>query len=187
MKRRTIISLLLVLAMLTGLFPTAALAAGGGTIYESESLTVTPRGNWGIAEARTTGDRDCSGGKFYFLQAPGTNGSPWEDVKDNGASFSLGEVAAGTYQVYIHTKDNTDRGIYQLSVGGTPLGGPLDMYVPESSYTTDYGSYVEHDLGTLTHEGGELTIDAVLTGQNENATNKYGMVVAFTGMRLFHH
>lgn len=179
MKRRTIISLLLVLAMLMGLFPTAALAAGSGTIYECESLTVTPQGNWGIAESRTTNDKDCSGGKFYFLQVPGTNGASWEEVKDNSASFSLGDVDAGTYQVYIHTKDNTDRGIYQFSVGGTSLGAPLDMYVPESSYTTDYGSYVEHDLGTLTHEGGALTIDAVLTGQNENATNKYGMVVDY--------
>ena len=179
MKRRTIISLLLVLAMLMGLFPTAALAAGSGTTYECESLTVTPQGNWGIAESRTTNDKDCSGGKFYFLQVPGTNGASWEEVKDNSASFSLGDVDAGTYQVYIHTKDNTDRGIYQFSVGGTSLGAPLDMYVPESSYTGSYGSYVEHDLGTLTHEGGALTIDAVLTGQNENATNKYGMVVDY--------
>ena len=179
MKRRTIISLLLVLAMLMGLFPTAALAAGSGTTYECESLTVTPQGNWGIAESRTTNDKDCSGGKFYFLQVPGTNGASWEEVKDNSASFSLGDVDAGTYQVYIHTKDNTDRGIYQFSVGGTSLGAPLDMYVPESSYTGSYGSYVEHDLGTLTHEGGALTIDAVLTGQNENATSKYGMVVDY--------
>lgn len=179
MKRRTIISLLLVLAMLMGLFPTAALAAGSGTIYECGSLTVTPQGNWGIAESRTNTDKDCSGGKFYFLQAPGINGASWEDVKDNSASFSLGDVDAGTYQVYIHTKDNTDRGIYQFSVGGTSLGAPLDMYVPESSYTGSYGSYVEHDLGTLTHEGGALTIDAVLTGQNENATSKYGMVVDY--------
>ena len=81
MKRRTIISLLLVLAMLMGLFPTAALAAGSGTTYECESLTVTPQGNWGIAESRTTNDKDCSGGKFYFLQVPGTNGASWEEVK----------------------------------------------------------------------------------------------------------
>lgn len=38
---------------------------------------------------------------------------------------------------------------------------------------------MEHDLGTLTHEGGELTITAALTGQNENATGKYGMVVDY--------
>ena len=177
MKRRTIISLLLVLAMLTGLFPTAALAAGSGTIYEGESLAVTTTGTWDIAGSRTTGDAECSGGAFYFLQASNYGMDP-EGIENNSAAFSLGDVAAGTYQVYVHTKDNADRGIYRLSANGTDLG-TLDMYQAKEDYVGEYGSYVEHDLGTLTHEGGELTITAALTGQNENATGKYGMVVDY--------
>lgn len=177
MKRRTIISLMLVLAMLTALFPTAALAAGSGTIYEGESLAVTTTGTWDIAGSRTTGDAECSGGAFYFLQASNYGMDP-EGIENNSAAFSLGDVAAGTYQVYVHTKDNADRGIYRLSANGTDLG-TLDMYQAKEDYVGEYGSYVEHDLGTLTHEGGALTITAALTGQNENATGKYGMVVDY--------
>lgn len=146
-------------------------------MYEAEALTVTAEGVWAVNEARNTTDKDCSGGKFYFVQTNNEGSIGWDQVKNNRVSFAFGDVEAGTYRVYARTKDNVDRGIYQFSVDTTALGGPVDMYQPESDYTAAYGSYVEHDLGILEHGGGPLTIVAGLVGQNDAASNRYGMAL----------
>lgn len=177
---KRLLSLVLVVLMLLGCLPGAVFAADTGTKYEAEAMTVTPSGNWGIKEKRSTSDAACSGKYFYFLQ--GSNGQyemTWEQVKNNAAAFDLGDVPAGTYRVYLFTKDNVDRGIFQFSVGGQNLGAPLDMYLAKADYTGEYGSYVEHDLGTVTHSGGTFTLDAKLTGQNDAATSRYGMVLDY--------
>lgn len=147
---------------------------------EAETLMITTAGSWGISEARKTSDKDCSNGAFYFVQAANSdNGISWEEVKENVVTFSLGYLDEGNYHIYIKSKDNKDRGTYRFSVDGKSLGEPVDMYIPESSYTTSYGSYVEHELGTVAHSGGELIVNAKLIGQNEGASGRYGLVADY--------
>ncbi|HWS42023.1 MAG TPA: Ig-like domain-containing protein [Pseudoflavonifractor sp.] len=132
--KRTLAALLTV-ALLLGMLPAGA-ANGDGAIIEAENASPTTSGAWGIKETRNTVDVECSGGKFFFVQTPASPESDW-------AEFTLTAPAAGTYDIYVTTKDNRDRTAFQFSLDGTALGSPVDLFRSGAE-----GVYREHKIGT---------------------------------------
>ncbi len=95
--------------------------------FEAENLAYTPNG----ATASVQSDIKSSGGKWIELA-----GNSVGDYID----FTLPNVPAGTYQLKMEWKGNNSRGILQLSVDGTDLGGTLDQYSSSQTYpTTTFG------------------------------------------------
>jgi hypothetical protein len=106
--------------------------------FEAEGLTYTPNG----ATASVQTDTNSSGGKWVELAG--------NSVGDY-INFAIPSVAAGTYQLKMEWKGNTTRGILQLSVDGTNLGGTLDQYSAAESYpTTTFGNVTFGSAGTHT-------------------------------------
>lgn len=132
--KRTLAALLTA-ALLLGMFPAGA-ANTEGVVIEAESASPTTSGAWGLKETRSTVDAECSGGKFFFVQNPSTPESDW-------AEFTLTAPAAGTYDIYVTTKDNKDRSAFQFSLDGTNLGNPVDLFLSGAT-----GVYREHKIGT---------------------------------------
>ncbi|HZP59124.1 MAG TPA: TIM-barrel domain-containing protein [Opitutaceae bacterium] len=136
---------------------------GGGTTqtYEAENLSYTGAG----ATTSVQTDTNSSGGK-------------WVQLASNAAGqyidFTLPNVPAGTYQVQLEYKGLTSRGIVQMSIDGTNLGGTVDEYSAAQSYPTvtigsiTFASTASHDL--------RLTV----TGKNSSATNYYVSADKFT-------
>jgi|GEM_PF-735475 len=132
--KRTLAALLTA-ALLLGMFPAGA-ANTEGVVIEAESASPTTSGAWGLKETRSTVDAECSGGKFFFVQNPSTPESDWVE-------FTLTAPAAGTYDIYVTTKDNKDRSAFQFSLDGTNLGNPVDLFLSGAT-----GVYREHKIGT---------------------------------------
>lgn len=132
--KRTLAALLTA-ALLLGMIPAGA-ANGEGVVIEAENASPTTSGAWGIKETRNTVDVECSGGKFFFVQTPASPESDW-------AEFTLTAPAAGTYDIYVTTKDNRDRTAFQFSLDGTALGSPVDLFRSGAE-----GVYREHKIGT---------------------------------------
>jgi hypothetical protein len=119
--------------------------------FEAESLTYTASG----ATASVQTDTNSSGGKWIELAGNSTG--------DN-ISFAIPSVVAGTYQVKMEWKGNTSRGILQLSVDGTNVGGTLDQYSAAQSYpTTTFGTVTFASAGTH-------TIKLTVTGKNSSSS-----------------
>ncbi|HTB80804.1 MAG TPA: chitobiase/beta-hexosaminidase C-terminal domain-containing protein [Opitutaceae bacterium] len=127
---------------------------GGGTTvsFEAESLTYTPNG----ATASVQTDVNSSGGKWIELAG--------NSVGDY-INFAIPSVAAGTYQLQMEWKGNTTRGILQLSVDGTNVGGTVDQYSAAQSYpTSTFGNVTFSSAGTH-------TIRLTVTGKNSASGN----------------
>lgn len=104
---------------------------------ETESLTVPI---YSGPDYRIIADANMSGGLGAILDATAAG---------NYITFTVPNVAAGTYDVRIGVKDMNTRGIWQLSVGradnfsgtATNVGSPHDGYTASTTYS-------EIDLGT---------------------------------------
>jgi alpha-glucosidase len=132
---------------------TGRLSAQSTVSFEAESLTYTPNG----ATASVQTDANSSGGKWVELASTATG---------QYISFAIPSVAAGTYQLQMEWKGNTTRGILQLSVDGTNLGGTVDQYSAAQSYpTTTFGNVTFGSAGTH-------TIRLTVTGKN-SASSSY--------------
>lgn len=152
-KTKRLLAALLTGALLLGMLPAGA-AEPEGIMIEAESAAPTFGGSWTIHEAKGTADKECSGGKFYFVQKEST-------PADNWVEFTLEVPAAGSYDIYMTTKDNIDRTSFQFSVNDKNLGEPIDLYLPKSEYVGQYGTYREHKLGTMELNAGSFQLKAV--------------------------
>jgi hypothetical protein len=119
--------------------------------YEAESLSYTASG----ATTSVQSDTNSSGGKWVELAA--------NSVGDS-ITFATPSVPAGTYQVRMEWKGNNNRGILNLKVDGTQLGGTLDQYASTQTYPTT-------TFGTLTFTvAGAHTIQLTVTGKNGSSS-----------------
>ncbi|TDF97467.1 PQQ-dependent sugar dehydrogenase, partial [Paenibacillus piri] len=81
--------------------------------------------------------------------------------------FTLNVPAAGNYGVIYSYKKHPGRGIFQLSINGTPQGAPLDLYVPDAQA----GMYKSNMGEVAIAEAGGHKFRFVYTGRNAAATS----------------
>jgi hypothetical protein len=122
--------------------------------FEAENLTYTPTG----AAASVQNDTNSSNG--HWVQLTATVAGPTID-------YAIPSLAAGTYQVQMEWKGNTSRGILNLKVDGTQVGGTLDQYSAAQTYpTTTFGTVTFSSTGTH-------TVRLTTTGKNSASSNFY--------------
>ena len=125
--------------------------------FESEALRVQARS----AGYRILSDPGASGGAYALLKATG----PGDFV-----TYRVPVVAAGTYEVKVGIQTRSNRGIFQLSIGGVNQGPPQDEYSPTIGYEV-------RNLGTVTFTNdGNQTFQFVVTGRNPSSS---GYALAF--------
>jgi hypothetical protein len=129
----------------------------GGTVhgttvsFEAENLAVS---NSGVG---TSVQSDVNSSNGQWIELVGTGTAQWME-------FTTGTVQAGPYSVSMMWKGNTTRGITDLYVDGTKVGGTLDQYSSAQSYpTTTFGTVTFASAGT--HK-----IRMHVTGKNASST-----------------
>ncbi len=153
--------LLLVLCMMVSMLPVIAAAeASADVIIEAEDCAQTTSGQWAEHSRQKGSSASAEHGEFSFVQT--------EVFAGQSISFALAP-AAGTYELYVTSKDNPDRAIFQFSLGGTNIGDPVDQYNANTS-----GVFVEHKIGTAAFSGEAMQLTATLTGRNAANTTRYG-------------
>ncbi len=116
--------------------------------FEAESIPFATNG----AAAVEQFDSNSSGGAWMALEATSTNGPYIE--------YTLAGVPAGTYQLNLKYKGNTERGIITHQVDGVLLNGLVDQYSPTQSYP-------ELSLGNFTFtNSGSHTVRQTVVGKN---------------------
>jgi len=122
--------------------------------FQAEDLSYLTNG----APAVLQNDDTYPGGHWLALEATATN--QWIE-------YMIPGIAAGTYDIQMAWKGNTERGIITFALDGTVLGTPLDQYSPEQTYpTTDYG------MVTFTNNDSH-TILLTVVGENTAATGDW--------------
>ena len=91
---------------------------------------------------------------------------PAVDVGES-IEFNLPVQKAGTYQLKAHFGMGPDYGIYQLSLNGTDVGAPQNLYAP----TISVGDVV--DLGTVTLAEGRPVLKITLTGKDDKSKGSF--------------
>jgi len=123
--------------------------------FEAESIPFVTNG----AIAAIQSDANSSGGKWEALEAASTNGNPY-------IQYTLANIPAGTYQLNVKYKGNTERGIITHTIDGIPLNDSLDQY---SSGQT----YPEASLGNFTFtNSGSHTVRQTVIGKNPANTSQ---------------
>jgi hypothetical protein len=120
--------------------------------FEAESLTRTSSG------ATTTLQTDslASGGQWVSLDSTAAG---------QYVEYTTPSIAAGTYSVQIAYKAYTTRGILNLKVDGTQIGGTVDQYASPSTYTSStFGNVTFATAGTH-------VIRLTVTGKNASSTS----------------
>ena len=164
-KTQRWLCLLLVLCMMVSVLPVTAAGAEAlaDVIIEAESCEqTTDKSSWtgGEYTKLKVANQAAGHGQFTFVQT--------RTMNRQSVSFTLAP-AAGTYEIYVTSKDNPDRAIFQFSLGGTSIGDPVDQYNANTS-----GVFVEHKIGTATFSGEAMQLTATLTGRNAANTTRYG-------------
>jgi hypothetical protein len=120
-------------------------------MFEAESLARTTSGPAATNDADTL----ASGGSRVTLAS--TAVGDWIE-------FTLPNVPAGTYSLQMSDKHHNIRGILNLKVDGTQVGGTLDQYASPATYPTT-------TFGTVTFaSAGNHTIRLTVTGKNSAST-----------------
>jgi hypothetical protein len=77
-------------------------------------------------------------------------------------TLTVNVASAGVYDVKVSMKDLNTRGILQLTVNGSNVGGPQDEY-----QATDSGAFIVTDLGTFNFStAGNYSFKFAVTGKN---------------------
>jgi hypothetical protein len=127
-------------------------------------------------EAETSGDT-TTGATSSVVTDANASGGAWVALNSTGAGqyieFNIGSsggniqqpVVAGTYSLSMRYRTNSSRGILQLAVDGTNLGGTLDQYATTQNYLT-------HTFGNVTFPTTDNhIIRLTVTGKNSAASN----------------
>jgi len=121
--------------------------------FEAESIPFVTNG----AVAAIQNDASSSGGHWMALEAAAPG--PWIE-------YTLAGVPAGTYQLKLKYKGNTERGIITHTVDGVPLGDALDQYSSNQTYP-------ETNLCVVTFtNNGNHTVRQTVIGKNSNNTSQ---------------
>src|SRR5262249_39812954 len=106
--------------------------------FEAESIPFFTNG----AAAALQTDANSSGGKWLALEA--TTSGPYIE-------YTLANVPAGTYELNLKYKGNTERGIITHWVDGAPLGDSLDQYSANQTYpVVSLGLFTFNNSGSHT-------------------------------------
>jgi len=118
--------------------------------FEAENLSYVTNG----APAVLQNDVNSSGGHWLALEATAAN--QWIE-------YTIPNIPAGTYDIQMSWKGNTQRGISSFTLDGTVFGSNLDQYASGQTYpVTDYG------VVTFTNTGNH-TIRLTVVGKNSSA------------------
>jgi hypothetical protein len=136
--------------------------SGGGTpaptefLHEAESLSYTATDT--VTEFT---DSLASAGSADKLDANAVN---------DQVSYTVPVAQAGTYSVKVRYKTLNSRGIFQLSVGSTAVGSPVDQYATTSTWN-------EVTVGTIgVGSAGNQTFTFKVTGKNA-ASSGYNLTI----------
>lgn len=129
------------------------ISAEGIKIDVNKGNLITSGGSSSINEYRS--GAGFENGDFWFIQGVGG----W-------VKFKISVPEPGTYQVYIGTKDNPDRGICLLTAdAGKTTIGTVDVYNDNPN-----GVFTEHEVGTYTFQNiTEIDFTLKVTGNHPNA------------------
>lgn len=138
----------------TIIFPPPPPAVVTNFFFEAESIPFVTNG----AIAAAQNDANSSSGHWEALEATTVNNAYIE--------YTLANVPAGTYELDLKYKGNTERGIITHTVDGIPLNDSLDQY---SSGQT----YLELSLGIFTFtNSGNHTVRQTVIGKNPANTSQ---------------
>ncbi|MEE1736563.1 hypothetical protein [Streptomyces sp. BE147] len=121
---------------------------------EAEDLVVTAAGG----HAETFADPQCGAG-HGVLFTPATPGG--------ALTCEFRPPQAGTRTLRLRVKRHDSRGIYRLSVNGTAVGAPLDLYSPVMTYA-------EPEFAQVSLRAGVNRIQLTHVGQNPDSTRNPG-------------
>ena len=74
---------------------------------------------------------------------------------------------AGSYDIIMGVRERFNAGIWQMSIDGSNLGSPIDMYTGSQNWT-------EYVFGTLNLSAGTHTFRLTTTGKNSSSSNYMG-------------
>jgi hypothetical protein len=144
-------------------FGSSVFPGTGASTYLAYNLSYTSSGASTSLQTDTTFNPDT----WVELAATGTGQS---------VTYTLPSIPAGTYQLQMQWKGNTNRGQLSLSVdGGTPLTpNPLDQYAATQTYpiTTFTPNLTFSTTGTH-------TIKLTVTGKNASSSGYYLSAYSF--------
>lgn len=123
--------------------------------FEAESIPFVTNN----AAAIEQNDANASGGHWMALEATATNNNSY-------IQYTLANVPAGTYQLNLLYKGNTERGIIQHTIDGVPLNDSLDQYSSAQTYP-----YVGLGIFTFTNSGNH-TVRQTVIGKNPANTSQ---------------
>jgi hypothetical protein len=155
--------------ILTWTYSTGSTTGTGGTktpvVYQTANLPAVSSG----PTFRT----------FTYASFPDTTGTILDaTAAGQSVTMTLNVATAGTYDIKISTKLLSTRGVYQLAVNGTNVGGLIDEYNASSSA----GVYATQDLGNFNFAAaGSYSFKFTVLGKNAAST---GYSIAFDDITL---
>jgi len=137
--------------------------------YSSGSPATPPPTQTPIVYATTSLSAVSSGPTFRQFADPvfpdGTGTIIDATAVGNNVTFTVSVPTAGVYDVKLSYKIFNTRGISQLSINGTNVGGTLDEYGPSAGLGTfDYGTY---NFATA----GSYLFKFTVTGKNASSSS----------------
>jgi len=136
----------------------SAIAVGDTTAYEAESLARMAS----VIGSKVTSEAAASGGKYVEFNGTAATGA-WIE-------FTLTNIAAGSYDLKMLYKSNSNRGIVQASVDGINQGTACNEYAATPGYKVACG------LGSTTLTAGSHKLRFTVTGKASSSAG-YQMVV----------
>lgn len=136
----------------------SAITPGTVLTYEAESLARTSS----AVGSKVTSEAAASGGQYVEFNGTAAAGA-WIE-------FTLANVAAGTYDLKLLYKANSNRGIVQASVDGVNQGTTCNQYAAAAAYK------VACSLGTKALTAGNHKLRFTVTGKLASSSG-YQMVV----------
>jgi hypothetical protein len=111
---------------------------------------------------KVTSETAASGGKYVEFAGTATGTGQWIE-------FNLANIQAGPYDIKFLFKSNTNRGVVQASIDGSPQGSTCSEYASRAAYK------VACSLGSKTLSAGNHKIRFTVTGKGQG--NGYQMTV----------
>ncbi len=129
-------------------------AGGTSAAYEAEVLTRAAS----AAGSKVTAESGASAGSYVQFTSSTPAVGDWME-------FTLPNVAAGTYDVALLYKSNTNRAIVQASIDGVNQGASCDQYASTPAFQ------VRCSLGTATLSAGNHVIRFTVIGKSSSSTS----------------
>jgi len=132
----------------------SGIAVGDTATFEAENLTRTSS----AIGSKVTSDAAASGGKYVEFNGTAASGA-WIE-------FTLTNIAAGSYDLKMLYKSNTNRGIVQASLDGVNQGTTCNQYAATVGYKVSCG------LGSKTLTAGSHKLRFTVTGVSGRPSNR---------------